>query len=59
MKSAMKMHLDQTLDEATHQLKGDYTASIRDYDHIVNHILGMADVLSDGIIAQFPAKFRA
>ena len=53
----MKMHLDQTLDEATHQLKGDYTASIQDYDHIVNHILGMADVLSDGIIAQFPARF--
>jgi hypothetical protein len=57
LKSAMKMHLDQTLDEATHQLKGDYPASIKDYDHIVNHILGMADVLSDGIIAQFPKKF--
>jgi hypothetical protein len=59
LKSAMKMHLDQTLDEATHQLKGDYTASIKDYDHIVQHILGMADVLSGGIIAQFPKKFSA
>jgi hypothetical protein len=58
LQSAMKMHLDQTLDEATHQLKGDYTASIKDYDHVVNHILGMADVLSDGIIEQFPAKFK-
>jgi hypothetical protein len=57
LQSAMKMHLDQTLDEATHQLKGDYATSVKDYDHIVQHILGMADVLSDGIVAQFPAKF--
>lgn len=59
LQSAMFMHLDQTLEEATHQLKGDYAASVKDYDHVVHHILGMADVLSDGIIAQFPAKFAA
>src|SRR4051794_37279433 len=58
IQTAMFTHLDQTLEEATHQLKGDYPASVRDYDHIVMHILGMADVLSDGIIAQLPAKFR-
>lgn len=57
LQTAMKMHLDQTLDEATHQLKGDYTASVKDYERVVEHILGMADVLSDGIIKQFPAKF--
>jgi len=57
LQSAMLTHLDQTLDEATHQLKGDYPASIKDYEHVVEHILGMADVLSDGIIAQFPKKF--
>jgi len=57
LQSAMNTHLDQTLEEATHQLKGDYAASVKDYDHVVHHILGMADVLSDGIIAQFPAKF--
>lgn len=59
LQSAMFMHLDQTLDEATHQLKGDYAASVQDYDQVVHHILGMADILSDGIIAQFPAKFSA
>lgn len=53
------MHLDQTLDEATHQLKGDYATSVKDYDPIVQQILGMADVLSDGIVARFPAKFMA
>ena len=57
LQTAMFTHLDQTLDEATHQLKGDYAASVKDYEHVVQHILGMADVLSDGIIAQFPAKF--
>lgn len=57
LQNAMFMHLDQTLDEATHQLKGDYAASIKDYERVVEHILGMADVLSDGIIKQFPSKF--
>jgi len=57
LKSAMKEHLDQTLDEASHRLKGDYAADIKDYDKIVSHILMMADVLSDGIIKQFPKKF--
>ena len=59
IQSAMNMHLQQTLDEATHRLKGDYSADTKDYDRVVEHILAMADVLSDGIIAQFPAKFAA
>ena len=54
----MKTHLDQTLDEATHRLQGDYAADIRDYERIHRHILEMADTLSAGIIAQFPRRFR-
>ena len=54
----MKGHLDDTLDEAAHQLGGDFRASVRDYDHIHHHILRMADAISDGIIRQFPARFR-
>jgi len=57
LQSAMFTHLSQTLDEASHELKGDYAGSTKDYDHVVEHILGMADVLSNGIIEQFPAKF--
>ncbi|HEV7243234.1 MAG TPA: glycosyltransferase [Thermoanaerobaculia bacterium] len=57
LQSAMFAHLDQTLDEATNQLKGNYAASIKDYDRAHEHILMMADTLSDGIIAQFPKKF--
>lgn len=57
LQSAMFAHLDQTLAEATHRLKGDFAADVKDYDAIEHHILGMADILSDGIIAQFPQKF--
>ena len=57
LKGAMKTHLDQTAQELTHQLGGDYPAAIQDYDEIVEHILKMADILSDGIEKQFPGKF--
>jgi hypothetical protein len=38
--------------------QGNYAADIKDYDAVVHHILAMADILSNGIIAQFPAKFH-
>ena len=58
MRAAMKGHLDQTLAEASHELTGDYAASVADYDEIHHHILGMADVLSTGIIRAFPGRFH-
>ncbi len=57
MKDAMKMHLDQTLKEAVDRLQGKYGDDIKDYDVVHAHILDMADVLSSGIMAQFPDKF--
>lgn len=59
LQSALFMHLDQTLNEATHQLKGDYAASIKDYDGAMDHMLMVADILTKGIEAQFPKKFSA
>jgi hypothetical protein len=59
LQSMMKTHLDQTLEEATHRLQGKYDQDAKDYDHIVDHILMMADALSSGIIAQFPKKFTS
>ena len=58
MRAAMKSHLDQTLAEASHELTGQYAASVTDYDQIHHHILGMADVLSTGIIRAFPGRFH-
>lgn len=58
MRAAMKGHLDQTLAEASHELTGQYEASVADYDEIHHHILGMADVLSNGIIRAFPNRFH-
>lgn len=57
LKSAMKTHLDQTLEEAGDRIQGKYDEDIKDYEEIVAHILTMADILSNGIIAQFPQKF--
>ena len=58
MRAMMKTHLDQTLAEAQHRLQGDFAADIRDYEAVHEHILEMADMLSDGIIRQFPTRFR-
>jgi hypothetical protein len=58
MRADMKTHLDQTLAEAGHELAGDYASSVNDYEAVHAHILAMADVLSDGIMAQFPKNFR-
>lgn len=57
LKDMMKTHLDQTLAEATAQLTGDYAKSVSEYDHIVTHIVDMADALSSGIVTQFPDRF--
>jgi hypothetical protein len=58
MRASMKHHLDQTLAEATHELTGDYPASVLDYEAIHAHILLMADTLSSGIMRAFPQRFH-
>ena len=58
MRAAMRGHLDQTLAEASHELTGNYAQSVADYDEIHHHILGMADLLSSGIIRAFPHRFH-
>src|SRR5262245_21495014 len=58
MRSMMKIHLDLTLQEAAQQLGGDFAASIATYDQVETEILHMANMLSTGIVAQFPSMFR-
>jgi hypothetical protein len=47
-----------TTDEAVARLTGDWEADVAAYDAIHAHILGLADVLSTGIVRQFPGRFR-
>jgi hypothetical protein len=53
LQAMMKAHLDLTLTEAVDQLQRNYTGSVAEFDAVENEILGMADTLSSGIIAQF------
>jgi len=58
MRAMMKTHLDETLKEAVDRLSGRFAADVRDYEAVHRSILEVADMLSDGIIAQFPERFR-
>ena len=58
MRSMMREHLDLTLTEAVAHLEQRHRVDIRTYDRIHRQILEMADMLSDGIAAQFPKRFR-
>lgn len=58
LRMMMAEHLDTTLAEAVSRLTGDYAQDIADYEVAQGHLLMMADALSNGIIAQFPRRFR-
>jgi hypothetical protein len=56
-RSMMKTHLDQVIAQAVDELQGHYRASARAFGPYIRHILAMADMISGGIIKQFPGRF--
>lgn len=54
----MAIHLRQVIEQAVDELTGRYAAGARAFAPYIRHILDMADMISGGIIEQFPARFR-
>jgi len=53
----MRNHLKLTLDEAAARLSKNYAADRDAFQQVEEEILQMADMLSAGIVRQFPGKF--
>ena len=57
MKAMMHEHLRLTTDEVVARLKGDWAGDVKAYDRVEREILHMSEMLSDGLVAQFPSRF--
>ena len=57
MDHMMREHLEITLAEAVARLEGRHADDVEAYEEVHRQILAMADMLSDGIIRQFPQRF--
>jgi hypothetical protein len=58
MKAMMRSHLRLTTSEVVARLSKDWAADVRAYDRIHVQILHMSDMLSAGLVAQFPGRFK-
>jgi len=58
MKSMMRDHLDLTTAELTARLQKDWSGDVAVFEKVRAQILRMADMLTDGIAAQFPDKVK-
>jgi len=57
LEELMKQHLSTTTSEVVARLTKNWDEDVRAYDAVYDHILHMADALTDGIVKQFPQKF--
>lgn len=58
LKDMLYKHLQLTTNEVVARLNKDWDADIVSYDKGEEHILNLADIISDGIVKQFPQKFK-
>jgi hypothetical protein len=57
LEAMLQKHLDLTTGEVVGRLTSDWAADIKSYDEGHAHMLMFADMLSDGLVKQFPTKF--
>lgn len=57
-KAMLKEYLDLTLEVAVARWNGDFAADIAANDKVGDQALAIADMLSEGIIKQFPKRFK-
>jgi hypothetical protein len=57
MRQMMAEHITQTIAYASDVLGGNYASAIDKYDQAEAHMLEMADMLTAGLVKQFPDKF--
>jgi hypothetical protein len=58
VKAEMHRHLALTTAEVVARLQQRWADDVVAYDRVHRHILHMADLLSTGLVKQFPARFR-
>jgi len=58
LRQLLHAHLKMVTDSVTARLKKDWNGDVRAFDEGEIHLMKIADVLSDGIIKQFPQKFK-
>lgn len=58
LRGGLQMHIDLLLKEATAQIKKDWSGSLAAFDESLDQGQQMADMLSEGIMKQFPSRFN-
>lgn len=58
LKDMLYKHLQFVTDQVVARLNNDWKADITAYDKGEDHLIHFADIISDGIIKQFPDKFK-
>ena len=58
MKKLLRAHLDTTRAEAVARLTGDWPGDTASFDRAFEQIMGMANSLAEGLVRQFPDKFK-
>lgn len=58
LKDMLHKHLDFVASQVVARLNKDWNADIKAFDQGQDHMIKFADILTDGIIKQFPEKFK-